>query len=75
LWHRAVDRPLDDWLFLALQENRDLSMHIYSNSTQKRVQRSLWFWQMRGCVSMLHTQSGTLEHVVDSLIGLHCLEQ
>jgi hypothetical protein len=50
-------------------------MRVYSNSTQKRVQKSLWFWQMRECVSMLQTHSGTLEHVVDSLIGLHCLEQ
>jgi hypothetical protein len=24
---------------------------------------------------MLQTHSGTLEHVVDSLVGLHCLEQ
>jgi hypothetical protein len=46
-----------------------------SGGCVKRVQKSLWFWQMRECVSMLHTHSGTLEQVVDSLIGLHCLEQ
>jgi hypothetical protein len=39
------------------------------------VQQSLWFWQMRAIVNMLHTRSGTLGHVGDSLIGLHCLEQ
>jgi hypothetical protein len=75
LWHRAVDRPLDDWLFLALQENRDLSLRAYSSSSQKRVQQSLWFWQMREFVRMLHSQSGMLAHVGDSLAGLQCLEQ
>jgi hypothetical protein len=66
LWHRAVDRPVDDWLFLALQENCDLSLRAYHTSTQQHVQQSLWFWQMRAIVNMLHTRSGTLGHVGDS---------
>jgi hypothetical protein len=34
----------------------------------------VWFWQLRKVVNMLHAHSGSLGHVGDSLVGLHCLE-
>ena len=75
LWDRVVSRPPSDWLFLAMQENRDLSMRTYPSSADQGRQKSLWFWQFRSLVRTLHTRTGTLGDIPDALVGLHCLEE
>jgi hypothetical protein len=75
LWDRVVSRPPGDWLFLAMQENRDLSMRALSRPADQRMQKSLWFWQFQSFTRTLHAHSGTLGDVPEALVGLHCLEQ
>jgi hypothetical protein len=45
LWDRVVSRSPGDWLYLAIQESRDLSMRELSRPADQRLQKSLWFWQ------------------------------
>jgi hypothetical protein len=41
LWDRVVSRPPGDWLFLAMQENRDLSMRAFSRPADQRTEVSV----------------------------------
>lgn len=57
-----------------MQENRDISLREFSGSAEQGRQKALWFWQFRAFGRALHTHTGTLGGVLQSLDGLGRLE-